>query len=61
MALNGTGSEQSKEYLFAYQRHLDLMKALGFLEVTVGLGYDYVSHGELPKGLTRESITFLEP
>jgi len=61
VALNGTGSEQSKEYLFAYQRHLDLMKALGFPEVTVGLGYNYVSHGELPKGLARENITFLEP
>jgi hypothetical protein len=48
-------------YVFAYERHLDLMKALGFPDVTVGLGYTYVSNGELPKRLKRENITFINP
>jgi hypothetical protein len=36
------------EYVFAYERHRDLAVALGLPMYCVGLGYNYVSEGNLP-------------
>jgi hypothetical protein len=36
------------EYVFAFERHRDLALALGLPMYSVGLGYNYVSEGDLP-------------
>jgi hypothetical protein len=43
-------------YEFAVERHEDLVQALGLTSNAVGLGYDYVSRGELPEGLTEGEL-----
>ncbi len=39
-------------YTFEVERHEDLVLALGLPTFGVGAGYNYVSQGELPEGLT---------
>lgn len=39
-------------YLFAYERHFALVKALGASEYGVNTGYKYLAAGEHPAGLT---------
>jgi hypothetical protein len=36
------------DYVFAFERHRDLAVALGLPMYSVGLGYNYVSEGDLP-------------
>ncbi|MBL1376581.1 hypothetical protein [Zobellella iuensis] len=38
-------------YLFAYERHFELVKALGISEYGVNTGYKYLAAGEYPAGL----------
>ncbi|PSJ46526.1 hypothetical protein C7H85_07810 [Zobellella endophytica] len=38
-------------YLFAYERHFELVKALGISEFGVNTGYKYLAAGEIPAGL----------
>ena len=43
-------------YVFAMDRHADLVKTLGISELAIGLGFDYVGRGELPPGLTKGDL-----
>lgn len=43
-------------YLFAINRHSDLVKALGMPLYSVGSGHKYLSRGDLPEGLTAEDL-----
>ena len=50
LGFTGSGSGDDR-YLFAVDRHPDLVKALGACEYAVGFGYRYVSGGEYPPTL----------
>jgi len=43
-------------YTFEVERHEDLVLALGLPVFGVGAGYNYVSRGEMPDGLTVENL-----
>lgn len=43
-------------YVVEVQRHADLARLLGLPLGSVGLGYEYVSRGELPDGLDPDSL-----
>jgi len=43
-------------YLFAINRHSDLVKALGMPLYGVGSGHKYLSRGDLPEGLSAEDL-----
>jgi hypothetical protein len=43
-------------YLFALNRHEDLVNALGLPLFAVGMGYTYLSRGELPQGIRAEEL-----
>jgi hypothetical protein len=43
-------------YIFAIDRHTDLVRALGIPSFAVGAGFRYVSDGELPEGLDKQSL-----
>ena len=43
-------------YLFAFQRHAALMKALGLPHYSVGLGFNYLSAGDLPPDVSKEDF-----
>jgi hypothetical protein len=43
-------------YTFAMERHMALAAALNLPSFVVGGGYDYVSGGELPDGLSEDSL-----
>ncbi len=43
-------------YMDAAERHADLVRALGLSFFGVGVGFRYVSHGELPEGLDEDSL-----
>lgn len=40
-----------ERYIFAYERHFDLVKALGISEFGVNTGFQYLKAGEIPAGL----------
>ncbi|WP_375057319.1 hypothetical protein [Zobellella sp. DQSA1] len=43
-------------YLFAYERHFELVKALGISEYGVNTGYKYLAAGEYPAGLELDQL-----
>jgi hypothetical protein len=43
-------------YTFAVERHTDLARALGIPSFGVGVGFRYVSGGELPDGLEQDDL-----
>lgn len=43
-------------YLFAYERHFELVKALGISEYGVNTGYKYLAAGEFPAGLEADRL-----
>lgn len=43
-------------YLFAFERHEDLAKALGIPTFSVGCGYNYIEQDELPLGLEFDKL-----
>lgn len=43
-------------YVFAFERHLDLVHALGIPEFAVGTSYDYLESGEVPDGLSPADV-----
>lgn len=43
-------------YTFALERHADLVRALGLPEYSVGLGFQYLSEGDLPEGLKESDL-----
>ncbi len=49
-----TGS--SDKFVFAFERHEALLKALGLPAHALCFGYRYVSRGEFPLGVTRDDI-----
>lgn len=46
----------NEEYVFAVERHSDLAKTLDLPPFVAGSGYDYISNGELPIGLSANSL-----
>ncbi len=47
-------------YLFAVARHADLARLLGIPDYGVGMGYEGISNGMAPEGLTRERLIRVE-
>jgi hypothetical protein len=47
---------EDEHYLFAIERHADLVAALGTPSFSVGLGYTYIEMGSLPPGLDPDSL-----
>lgn len=45
-----------RPFLFQFSRHDRLVKHFGLPEAAVGSGYTYISHGDIPIGVTEESI-----
>jgi hypothetical protein len=43
-------------YVFAVDRHTDLVRALGISSFGIGSGFRYVSRGELPEGLEEAEL-----
>lgn len=50
------GSITDSDYVFAIQRHDELVRLLGISSFAVGGGYDYISRGEMPGGLAEEEL-----
>lgn len=46
-----TSSLSDEGYLFAVDRHSDMVKALRLPTCAVGTGYEYLEHGDMPQGL----------
>ena len=44
------------EYAVETERHAELVEALGIPEAAVGTGFNYISEGELPPGLTAADL-----
>jgi hypothetical protein len=49
-------SFEADGYVFAVDRHADLVKALGISDHAVGTAYASFDHDELPEGLSAESV-----
>lgn len=49
-------SEDDDGYLFALDRHEDLVKELNLPVCAVGFGYAYISQGDLPPGLEESDL-----
>jgi hypothetical protein len=47
-------------YAFAFERHADLVRALGLPEWAVAAGFNYLSEGELPEGLEETTLVSTE-
>ena len=43
-------------YIFAMDRHADLVSALGLPAYSVGLGYNYAEQGDLPPGMKEDDL-----
>ncbi|MBI3527185.1 MAG: hypothetical protein HY067_04380 [Betaproteobacteria bacterium] len=43
-------------YVFANERHADLVTALGIPSFSVGLGFGYAADGDLPEGLSEDQL-----
>jgi hypothetical protein len=43
-------------YVFAIDRHQDLVRALALPDFAVGASYYYIADGEFPEGLTRADL-----
>jgi hypothetical protein len=43
-------------YVFASERHADLVAALGLPSFSVGFGFGYASEGDLPEGLSADQL-----
>ncbi|MBL8893183.1 MAG: hypothetical protein JNJ53_01200 [Rhizobiales bacterium] len=52
---------EAEKYFFAWQRHRDLMQALGQPDASVGFGYKYASQGELPASRKDTELIFVKP
>ena len=50
-AILRTSSFDDDGYTYAYERHADLVRAVGIPPFAVGAGFRYISDGELPEGL----------
>jgi hypothetical protein len=49
-------SREEDGYVFAMERHADLVQALGLPAFAVGCGFNYVEEGELPEGLSEGDL-----
>ena len=49
-------SRDDDGYVFAMERHADLVEALGLPDFAVGCGFKYVEEGELPEGLAADAL-----
>jgi hypothetical protein len=47
---------EEEGYVFAFERHSDLVKALGIPSFGVAAGYGYISSGNLPEDLEEEDL-----
>lgn len=47
---------RNSEYVFAYERHAALVKALGLPSYGVASSFGYISQGELPPGLAPDNL-----
>ncbi len=45
-----------ENYLFAVDHHEALVDALNLTDFSVGFGYTYLEHGEVPEGMTAEEL-----
>jgi hypothetical protein len=45
-----------EEYVFALDRHEELVAQLGWPDATIGAGFAYISQGEVPPGLDEEEL-----
>lgn len=50
---------QSREYVFAFERHRELLAATG-LPIFAATGYKYISRGEVPEGITIDQLTLTD-
>ena len=46
----------SKTYVFAYERHAEIVRVLGLPDYAVACGFRYIEQGELPEGLTQGEL-----
>lgn len=57
-ALRESRAGDSEEgIVFEFERHDELVVALGIPSIAVSTGYNYIEQGELPEGMTEESFT----
>ena len=49
-------SREEDGYVFAMERHADLVQALGLPAFAVGYGFNYLEEGELPEGLSEADL-----
>ena len=49
---------RDREYVVAFERHSELLAALGMPAFAASVGHRYISRGELPQGLTKDDLTF---
>jgi hypothetical protein len=45
-----------QDYVFAFERHMELLRLLGLPQSALGYGYNTFEAGEFPEGVPRESI-----
>jgi hypothetical protein len=44
------------EYLFAFERHADLVRALDLPDYSVSCGFEYIVQGATPSGLSIQDL-----
>ena len=57
----GVAGILSRDFLFAWQRHAELAKALDLPEHSVGTGFRYVEQGEFPDPAVQAGLVKVEP